>query len=441
MESSQAPTQPSGRLESLPNEVIFAIMENLTTYEDVTRLTAAYGHAYRLYSRYKYSVLSSINDKVVFRSNMDIAFITFALLRIKMVDLPQAIASMTTIADKPHLVVKCYLNDCVLQREFLLLAGRVNRLCETFARVKNPERFWKELAYKFAAFCPKDGRESAGSPAAGNAGRNEIAHQFWDICKSNVGPLPRFKHSRETLEAIQRSFWAHELCCRSSIIEDLEDDIYGDSGLWIFDELPTPGVTRFLHLMIDVLAQRGLIHRASQNDFASPHSILSNDRVGLWSSICFLGVRAWADVLEKPWTRLGWPTVDALQVRATQVLDRYVTGGEDSVYWYYTGEMEAWRVKRLTVLGQSDGQPLGMMSGVFERDRTGDEGSEEGVGDAHDEVKDVSESDDPDELQGASGDDDAGEVQMRGEDSDKDWPRCLLGCCTTGDYSSGNGVQ
>lgn len=372
MASSRAPAQPSGCLESLPDEVILEITEGLTTYQDVIRLTSAYARAYRLYREHKYSVLSHINDKVVFGTNMDIAFITFAFLRVPVIDLPQAIASMTAIVDRPHFVVKYYLHNYVLQREFLLLAGQVNRLCETYARVRNPERFWRQLAYKFASFCPKtDAKVPVGSSEADKAGRNEIASQFWDICENDDHsdtPLPPIKHSWETLEAIQRSFWAHELCCRSSIVEDLNDELYGDSGaaLWMFDELPTSGVIRFLHLMVDILAHKAVIHNVGRDTFSSPQTIPSYDRSGLWSGICFLGVRAWVDVLAKPRASLGWPTVDVLQRQATQVLQSYATNSWDVVHWYYTSEMKAWRVKRSAVRGLLDGQPLGMMQAIFE---------------------------------------------------------------------------
>ncbi|KND87454.1 hypothetical protein TOPH_07937 [Tolypocladium ophioglossoides CBS 100239] len=412
MALSQAPTHPFGCLELLPDKDILAIMESLTTYQDVRRLTFAYGRAYHLYRRHKYSVLSRINDRVVSRSNMDIAFITFAILRIHVDDLPQAIASMTSIVEKPHLVAKHYLNDYVLQREFLLLASRVNRLCETYTRVKNPEPFWRQLAYKFAAFCPdKDGKEPVMSAEAANAGRDEIASQCWDVFENvrrppgdhhEVEPLPQIKHSRDMLESILRSFWAHELCCRYSIVEDLNEYLSSDALLWICDEMPTPGVRRFLHLMVDILAQRAVIHRVDQYTFSSPNDIASYDRFGLWSNIYFLGVRAWAVVVEKPRESLGWPTVDALQKLATQVLRRYAANRHNTAYWYYSIEMQAWRVKRLAVLGLLDGQPLALRRGMFERDRAEDGGDEEDQGHALDESQDASESESQDESQEAS---------------------------------------
>ncbi|PNY27404.1 Uncharacterized protein TCAP_02664 [Tolypocladium capitatum] len=380
MASSPAPDQPCDWLAKLPDEVVIEIMESLTTYHDIKRLALAYGRAYTLYEQHKYSILSHINSKVVFRSNMDIAFITFALLRIHADDLPFAIDSMMAIADHPQFVSRYYLNDYILQREFLLIAERVNLLCETYARVENPERFWRQLAYKFAGFCPARGAVvPLQSANANHAGRDEVASRCWDIFgnvwrphgdRHEVEPLPRIKHSRDVLEVIQRSFWAYELCCRRSLTVNNNAFIYYNNSPWISDEMPTPGVTRFLHLVVDTLTQKAV----DRNTLSRFNIATFHNRFGLWDTVSFLGTRAWAGVVAKPPMTLTRPMVDELQAQAMRVLHSS-RDQQNAAYWYYySSEMQSWRVKRLTTLGLFPGKPLGMKIGMFTR--TGEENNE-----------------------------------------------------------------
>ena len=179
MASGQAPAQPCSCFGALPDEVILDILESLSTYRDVVRFTSACSRTYRLYQQHKRSVLAHVIGNVVFRSNMDIAFITFALLRVSLGDLPEAISSWMSIADQPQLVARYYLSDFSLQREFLLLAEKVNRLCETYGRVRTPEYSWRKLAYDFIAFCPNsEAPVSVRRSKGDNAGRSEIASRF-----------------------------------------------------------------------------------------------------------------------------------------------------------------------------------------------------------------------------------------------------------------------
>ena len=186
--------------------------------------------------------------------------------------------------------------------------------------------------------------------------------------------------------------------------------------------MPTAGVIRFLHLMINILAHKAVVHVVNPNTFSTAENLfLQYDQTALWNSISFLGVRAWVDVIEKPWDRLGWPTVDVLHSAGTQVRHKYVMHRWDVVYWYYTDEMRVWRVKRVAAEDRQDSQPLGSTLFIFKRDEAEDlkageaeQCPEDTLGDAQDAPEtesrnvphDAAEGDWPEESERVGGDSD-----------------------------------
>ncbi|MCH7774430.1 MAG: TIGR04282 family arsenosugar biosynthesis glycosyltransferase, partial [Bacteroidetes bacterium] len=203
------------------------------------------------------------------------------------------------ISDAPWVVAEQLLNRTTLQVEFLRLADHVNHLAEVYARVPNPEWFWRRLALRFNSCWPNQKdlppRRFTQEQVAV---RTEVAAQVWHIMEGvrpaadgSLEPLPEVSHSKEMLQLIQRSFWTREMSVRGSLIcgrLQARQEPVPDMGNWFPDEAISGGVNRFLRLLTDVVRHIADVNSGNDLTLIQPYA-----RPNSWDNSWVLGPRDW----------------------------------------------------------------------------------------------------------------------------------------------------
>ncbi|UNI17930.1 hypothetical protein JDV02_004238 [Purpureocillium takamizusanense] len=354
---------PSCFFDALPTDVILTILTSLNSLGAVENVLRASRHARRVYLESQAWIIKKLCKTCVYPANMDVAFITLAMLRIHPSDIGRTIDLFSQVTDAPWVVVDQFLDRKTLQLEFLRLADHVNQLAEVYARAHNPEWFWRQLALKFNRCWP---RRNGPSPLRFNpeqvAMRTEVATQVWRITEGiGLEALPKVRHSPEMLQLIQRSFWTRELSVRGSLLtgrlKALGEPI-SDLGMWFEDEAISSGVNRFLRLLTGAAQHLADVNSGKDLTLVYPHA-----REQLWEQSWLLGSRLWARMVRWPRPLITTDQIDSVIGLCDEAMAKYVDDADGTPWYFESPGMSTLFVRRL-----ADGRmkrPLEHMRGVF----------------------------------------------------------------------------
>ncbi|KAJ6437711.1 putative AC transposase [Purpureocillium lavendulum] len=366
--------------DELPPDILLMVLENLASRRDIESVISASAGAHGVWSQYKSHIVRRACHRAVDESNMDVAFIALAILRIHPADLRGAIDRFSMIAFKPWVVVDGLLHEWTLQWEFLRLADHINHLTAVYASVPNPESFWRRLAIRFSVSWPK---ETDTSPVCATqehiATRTEVAAQVWEVLeRARSSSINEVKHSNDMMQLIQRSFWTREMSVRASLVAGRlksrrQPD--PDLGTWFGDEAISSGVNRFLRLLVNAAQHtadvnsgqgQGQDHDQDQDAAAAATAELQPyARPQMWDCVWLLGSRLWSAMLRwRPDAVTGQRIANTIRL-SEEAKERYLDDADGSPWYYSSPEMPSLVVRRLSDAMMS--RPLEDMQGVFIR--------------------------------------------------------------------------
>jgi len=359
----------TGNFDDLPTDVLLAIITSLTSLADIENVLRASRAASRAYREFQPWIMKKACSNYVDPSNADVAFITLAMLRIHPSEVGRTIDLFSGISDAPWVVAEQLLNRTTLQVEFLRLADHVNHLAEVYARVPNPEWFWRRLALRFNSCWPNQKdlppRRFTQEQVAV---RTEVAAQVWHIMEGvrpaadgSLEPLPEVSHSKEMLQLIQRSFWTREMSVRGSLIcgrLQARQEPVPDMGNWFPDEAISGGVNRFLRLLTDVVRHIADVNSGNDLTLIQPYA-----RPNLWDNSWMLGTRHWASMSRWPRHSITTAKIEDVTRSCHEALEQYIDDADGAPWYFHCRNMATLFVRRL-----ADGRmklPLEDMRDVF----------------------------------------------------------------------------